>query len=893
MGEQNWLAEARELFQQGKSEAALEILKEKMQQEATFGVDEWELLGCVFQSLENSEGAAVSFDNCGNALSDLGRYEEAVTSHDRAVAINPDDYQAWSNRGNALSNLGRYEEAVTSHDRAIAINPDDYLAWDNRGNALSNLGRYEEAVTSHNRAIAINPDYYQAWDNRGIVLHCLGRCEEALTSHDQAIAIKPDHYRAWDNRGSALHCLGRCEEALTSHDQAIAIKPDHYRAWDNRGSALSRLDRHQEALTSYNQAITINSDDCLTWYNRGNALSDLGRYEEAVTSHDRAIAINPDYYLAWFNRATTICTWSIRQLSSTDFMSTIQKRSISALQQPEPHIAALQEALPHLAESSVSWAQIHLAIGDACLKHSRAQQNPSPYWRDAIRSYQAAYPILSAQKFPEDHLSVLQGLIRAHLAFEDIPNARTFQQEGQQLFEQLRAAKPKALKPTFEQKFASFTQLEIDLLIGDQKPTAALEQAEFYKNRCLTWILHDWQNSPESPSYAEIKALVKPQTAILYWHLSIDSLTTFILMAGQDEPIILSADRRKQAQRLQQWLSTYNSQYRSYANQKPKADKHLVNHPWRKSLENQLTKLREILQIDAISAQLPDTIQNLILVPHRDLHCVPLQALFTEQFTCTFLPSLHIGLRLEANQRSQEIIPLLNVDDPQTEQSEMPFARIESAVIQGLVKDATPIQGQNASLEKVTSELQKPYKAFHFTGHGAYNAQNPSASALGLADGLLTAKQIYQLNLSSYQLVCLAACETALTGKEGIPDEYVGLASAFVKAGAANVLSTLWPVDEIASAWMMIRFYQSLLAGQPPATALKTAQAWLQTVSHPALADWITQVSQLPELSPLTSDRLKARAQNTLEEGGTMEPTQPTQYAHPYYWAAFTLTGRG
>lgn len=459
------------------------------------------------------------------------------------------------------------------------------------------------------------------------------------------------------------------------------------------GNSSCNESNFEEAIAFYERATAINPDYYQAWYNRGDALSELGRYAEAVTSYERVTKINPDCYQAWFNRATVICNLSTKQLSITNFMSTIQRLSISALQQPEPHIAALQEALPNLTENSIGWAQIHLAIGDACLKHSSAKQNPSPYWRDAIRSYRAAYPILSAQRFPEDHLSVLQGLICTYLAFEDIPNARTFQQEGQQLFEQLRAAKPKALKPAFERKFASFTQLEIDLLVGDQNPTAALEQAEFYKNRCLTWILDDWQDSPRSPSYAEIRPLITPQTAILYWHLSIDSLTTFILIPSQDQPIVLGTDRRYQAQQLQQWLGTYNSQYRSYASQKPKAGEQSANHPWRKSLESQLTKLREILKIDAISAQLPDKIQNLILVPHRDLHCVPLQTLFSDQLICIFLPSLHIGLELQANQRLPEITPLLNVDDPQTEQSEMRFARIESAVIQQLVKAATAIQG--------------------------------------------------------------------------------------------------------------------------------------------------------------------------------------------------------
>ena len=787
----NWLVEARELFQQGNSEAALKLIDAGLE-ESRLCIDGWELKGRILQS--------------------LGRYVESVEANQEVLNL--------------------LEAGVLSSEVGWSVTPEDFF---NAGNLSAEDGAFEDAVTSYDRALQINPNNYQSWSNRGNVLSELGRKEEAITSYDCALQINPDYY--------------------------------------------------------------------IAWFNRGNVLSELGRKEEAIASYGHVLQINPDYYIAWFNRAIAICYLGVEKLSSTDLLGMIRRCPISALRQPEPHVAALQEALPHLTENSENWARIHLAIGDAYLKHAKYKQNPSPYWRDAVRSYQTAYPILSAQKFPEDRLKVLQGLIRVYLAFEDIPTARRFQQEGKQLFEQLRPAKAAHLKPAFERKFASFAQLEIDLFIGDQNPIAALEQAEFYKNRCLTWILDSWKDSLKSPSYSEVKQLADTQTAIIYWHLSVDSLTTFFLTTDRAEPVVLTTNRRQQAQQLQQWLGTYLSQYRSYANQKPKStefneqtesDEHLVNHPWRKSLTTQIDKLRSILQIDAISQQLPDTINRLILVPHRDLHCVPLQSLFADRFTCTFLPSLQIGLQLQADHSPLKIAPLLNIEDPETDQLEMRFAHIESAVIQRLIKDSVSVSKNAASLETVTEALHSPYKTFHFNGHGAYNPATPSASALGLTDGLLTAKQINQLNLKNYQLICLAACETALTGKDGIPDEYVGLASAFLKAGASNVLSTLWPIDEIASAWIMIRFYQGLLAGKTPAVALKAAQTWIQTISKNELANWINQLSQLPGLPPNPRDRLKAHAENIRKkEEGTMEPNQSIDYSHPYYWAAFTLTGWG
>ena len=51
----------------------------------------------------------------------MKQYEASVASHDKAIALRPNDAGAFSNRGNALRDLGRHEEALASYDRAIAL----------------------------------------------------------------------------------------------------------------------------------------------------------------------------------------------------------------------------------------------------------------------------------------------------------------------------------------------------------------------------------------------------------------------------------------------------------------------------------------------------------------------------------------------------------------------------------------------------------------------------------------------------------------------------------------------------------------------------------------------------------------------------------------------------
>ena len=71
--------------------------------------------------------------------------------------------------------LERYDEALESFKRAIAIKPDYADAFYNQGNALRKLDRYAEALKSFDRAIALRPNYAKAHCNRGAVLEALGR----------------------------------------------------------------------------------------------------------------------------------------------------------------------------------------------------------------------------------------------------------------------------------------------------------------------------------------------------------------------------------------------------------------------------------------------------------------------------------------------------------------------------------------------------------------------------------------------------------------------------------------------------------------------------------------------------------------------------------------------
>jgi len=222
-------------------------------------------------------------------------------------------------------------------------------------------------------------------------------------------------------------------------------------------------------------------------------------------------------------------------------------------------------------------------------------------------------------------------------------------------------------------------------------------------------------------------------------------------------------------------------------------------------LTERLATLREILEIPALEQNLTQAgITQLRLVPHGDLHRLPLHSLFTAPFTISHLPSVQVGLTLR-QPPFWPITPqtsLLSIEEPtNADQAPLVFAEIESALVTQGFTQPTRLAADDATEARVAAALETGATLVHFTGHGFFNDRQPRQSALALAGAdQLTVEIICNLALGGCGLVTLAACETAVTGTETIQADYVGLASAFLKAGASAVLSTLWTVESVSNA---------------------------------------------------------------------------------------------
>jgi CHAT domain-containing protein len=160
--------------------------------------------------------------------------------------------------------------------------------------------------------------------------------------------------------------------------------------------------------------------------------------------------------------------------------------------------------------------------------------------------------------------------------------------------------------------------------------------------------------------------------------------------------------------------------------------------------------------------------------------------------------------------------------------------RAEAEQIKGLAeragRRADVWLGLDASEGELESRDLRGYRVIHFATHGLLNAERPQFTGVvlslvgnrGGADGFLRTDEVYNLKLGS-PLVMLSACETGL-GREQRGEGVMGLARAFIYAGAPTVGVTLWSVADQPTAALMSDFYRNFLAAQTPSAAMHAAR---------------------------------------------------------------------
>jgi CHAT domain-containing protein len=248
---------------------------------------------------------------------------------------------------------------------------------------------------------------------------------------------------------------------------------------------------------------------------------------------------------------------------------------------------------------------------------------------------------------------------------------------------------------------------------------------------------------------------------------------------------------------------------------------------------------------------------NLIIVRDGPLHLLPFDALVdtsgryaAEYHTIVYSPSAtasYLAGRSEKtpgrtphgllaiggvpyNRGELKEVPATRGYD-ETALSDLPASKDEVLAADAAIPDRanTILLGPKANEAAFKRSALSEYRILHLAVHGFASLSDADQSALVMLsdpvageDGLLHPAEIVQLKLRS-SLAILSACDTAIgpvQGEEGIET----LSRAFLLAGAQDVVSTLWSVDDTFSLVLMKQFYQHLAAGESAPVSLAGAK---------------------------------------------------------------------
>jgi tetratricopeptide (TPR) repeat protein len=237
-----------------------------------------------------------------------------------------------------------------------------------------------------------------------------------------------------------------------------------------------------------------------------------------------------------------------------------------------------------------------------------------------------------------------------------------------------------------------------------------------------------------------------------------------------------------------------------------------------------------------IAAVLADSQRVMLVLPQR-LSAVPFGALrdesgrpLADKHLLARAPSARVALhglqRRPAGGRRALVL---------AESSRLPHAANEAGRVASLFPTADVFVDAQATVVALRAHAAHA-DVIHFACHARFRHDNPAFSALHLHDAALTAELAETLPLAAAPTVVLSGCETGLAGPS-IGDEMTGLVRAFLVAGAARVLASLWPVQDEITALFMRHFYGALARGQSAAAALRQAQSAVRQ-EHPHPFHW-------------------------------------------------------
>lgn len=858
--------------------------------------DGYVALGMNLEALRTNVGKMV-------ALFELGRYGEALDAGQVVLdslagkgqlEVRPTQRElnlltalVHQNRGTCYGHMGRYDEALDSlavaekHYRALDATERLGEVIDNRGITLRSLGRGSEALEAHEAAAAIFEDanltlsYALALGNIGETHLQLGSYSRSLDAFERArrllnsLGARVDEHDILLDTANTYLALNLYPETLAACREANKLLESSGMRFERAqglramGSALIAGSRFREAREVLDEAAALFA-----------AVGNVPLLSSVMLEQASLLTARKDgaAALETARRALELVSdggWPVQQVYARLRLADLLLPDVTAA---EPHLLAARRLADYLALPQLSY-RLNERLG-----HLRRLQG-----RD-----EEAQALLEAAVDETEHLrgNLVQDAIRASFlrdktaAYEDLlllHLARNGEESTRHAFAVAERAKSRALvdllsgvaekeplrsaDPGLERRIRAL-QADLNAVYGellggssDEEHSTSLsnlharavELEQEVSRLRLQSAAVGGDSDPFAATVPPEKILDRlPSDAVLLaYHTVGDEILAFVNVRGRIR-VVRSLGT---VGRVESLLYKLEIQWQRFRAGRVLVGRHMamLERSARQVLaslyEELVAPLEPLLEEAASVSSAVEPVPTLAIVPHGTLHRVPFHALFDggryliERFEISYAPSATVYALCQDREPSGENRAVVfGVEDPL-----IPSAVTEARTVAEHLPGASARVGEDATVDALQEAVGSDL--LHLACHGLFRSDNPMFSALKLHDGWLMAADAMGLDLLG-TLVTLSACESG-RGEVIGGDEVLGLTRAFLGAGAATLVVSLWLVQDETTADLMGDWYRRLRDGEGRVAALRAAQIEIKE-RHP----------------------------------------------HPYYWAPFVLIGK-
>ena len=775
----------------------------------------------IAKEVGDKAGEGGAYGNLGNAYHSLGDFKTAIEHHERDLKIAKEvgdkagEGRAYANLGNAYDSLGDFQTAIEHHERDLKIAKEvgdkagEGRAYGNLGNAYDSLGDFQTAIEHHERDLKIAKEVGDkagegaAYGNLGNAYHSLGDFKTAIEHHERDLKIakevgdKAGEGRAYANLGNAYDSLGDFQTAIEHHERDLKIakevgdKAGEGRAYANLGNAYDSLGDFQTAIEHHERHLKIAKEvrdkagEGRAYGNLGNAYHSLGDFQTAIELHERHQKIAKEVG----DKAGVGCAYV--NLGSDYYSLEDFRRAI------EYHERCLKIAKEAGSKDVVAFSLFRLGLD------SGSQGDPAravDYLQTSVMTYNEIRAGLHPKdewkiSFRDAHNSAYNHLWWQHLEQGAVLKALLSAEDGRaQALRDLLDLKYMSGEASYQSHFPEKSVYVPWICLSSNIVFIAIAEGEIF-----FWLIQNGED-------------VKTRTQKVKIFISQEEVVLFI------ENIVKGVN----------------------------------------SIPSQSSALRELY--DVIIAPIADLFNGdeLIFVPDGPLYFVPYAALvdslskyLCESFRIRVIPSLTtLQLIIDCPADFHKRTGALLVGDPCLEEVlykgrklvQLPCARKEVEMI-GQILGIAPLVGEEATKAEVLKRLSS-VALVHIAAHGRmgtgeiFLAPNPTRATPRPEeeDFLLTMRDVSQAEIRA-RLVALSCCHSA-TGEvraEGV----VGIARAFLGAGARSVLVSLWALPDEATMHFMEHFYRELFKGKKASEALnRTMECMRESEQFRKVKNW-------------------------------------------------------